>query len=182
MTRSLKTVMLANVMKNIIRKVIGIKKIQELKISLSKIFYLSLGENCLTDDILKRHNIKSFSTPYASARSNIDYIIQLETMDYRFLLNNDYLEYGTAGKDKVIRSKLITNCMNIYANWHMKGLEFSHHDIIAKEEEKDKIRRRIKRMRKYRGKKTMIFFYHYRFNTNMNLEMLFKKMEILLNI
>ena len=27
---------------------------------------LSLGENCLADDILARNNLKSFSSPYAS--------------------------------------------------------------------------------------------------------------------
>lgn len=41
-------------------------------------YYLSLGENCLADDILKRYKLKSFSTPYSPTRSNIEYAIQSE--------------------------------------------------------------------------------------------------------
>lgn len=40
--------------------------------------WLSLGENCLSDNILSRHSLKSFSTPFSHARSNIDYALELE--------------------------------------------------------------------------------------------------------
>ena len=144
---------------------------------------MSIGENCLTDDILKRYKFKSFSTPYSSGRTNIDYVIQLETMDHSYFLNNNYLEYGMAyGKTKVVRSKIITNSSNIYANGHMDGFELTHNDIISSMKEKNKIKRRIERMRYYKGKKNIVFFYHYRYNENMNLEKIINKMEILLNI
>ena len=66
---------LVNALKKIRRVIIrnfrNIKKVQKLK---KDKLYLSFGENCLTDNILSRYNIKSYSTPYSSARSNIEYI------------------------------------------------------------------------------------------------------------
>ena len=44
--------------------------------------YISIGENCLADDILKRFNMKSFSSPYASSRSNIEYILAFENSEF----------------------------------------------------------------------------------------------------
>ena len=54
---------------------------------MEKYLYLSLGENCLPDGILKRYGLKSFSTPYSSARSNIQYAIENELNNYTELLN-----------------------------------------------------------------------------------------------
>ena len=54
---------------------------------------VSFGENCLTDDILKRHNLKSYSTPYSSSRSNIEYILQIEEDCFSDFLNPEYIEF-----------------------------------------------------------------------------------------
>jgi len=154
-----------------------------IRIYFAQSLYVSLGENCLTDDILKRHNLKSFSTPYSSGRTNIDYVIQLETMDISYFLNTKYLEYGTAyGKRKVVKSKLITACSNMYVQGHREGFEFTHHDVIAKHTERTTMKRRILRMRYYRGKKKMCLFYHYRYNENADFEALVKKMNIVADI
>ncbi|MFJ5369320.1 DUF1796 family putative cysteine peptidase, partial [Bosea sp. CER48] len=44
--------------------------------------WLSLGENCLPDNILERNGLKMFSTPFSHGRSNIEYAIQLHSEGY----------------------------------------------------------------------------------------------------
>ena len=41
-------------------------------------YWLSLGENCLPDNVLQRHGRKTLSTVFSSGRSNIDYAVSLE--------------------------------------------------------------------------------------------------------
>ena len=53
---------------------------------------LSLGENCLPDDILRRNGLKSFSSPYASGRSNIEYVLSFENERFGDFLNPEYLK------------------------------------------------------------------------------------------
>jgi hypothetical protein len=149
------------------------------QINNSNILYLSIGENCLPDDILKRYNLKSFSTPYSSGRTNIDYVLQLETMDYNTFLDKKYLEYSILnGNTKVVKSKLITACSNIYNTLHMDRFEFTHHDILSSAEQNAAIKRRIERMRQFRGKQDVVFFYHHRVNSNTNTNMLFDKLSL----
>ncbi|MDR1554423.1 MAG: papain-like cysteine peptidase [Campylobacteraceae bacterium] len=147
----------------------------------SDILYLSIGENCLSDDILKRHNLKSFSTPYSSGRTNIDYVLQLETIDYNIFLNKRYLEYSIlmGGGTKVVKSKLITACSNIYNAMHMDRFEFTHQDILSSDEQNATIKRRIERMRQFRGRQDVVFFYHHRVNKSTNLDILFDKLSLL---
>lgn len=78
-----------------------IREYRQLKQRLSDTYYVSIGENCLTDNILDRFNIKSFSTPYSHGRSNIEYAIHLESEKYQNLLNPEFLYYDYVGETKV---------------------------------------------------------------------------------
>lgn len=123
--------------------------------------YLSFGENCLTDDILKRHNIKSFSTPYSSGRSNIEYILQIERDRFADFLNPEYLFYADIEGEKVVRSRRYGNLRNTYNPMHMEGFEFTHHDVLGNNNAREKLARRARRMLRLRNK-TLNIFYHSR--------------------
>ncbi|MDR0364824.1 MAG: DUF1796 family putative cysteine peptidase [Bacteroidales bacterium] len=90
------------------------------------ILYLSIGENCLADIILKRHELKAFSTPYSHARSNIDYVIKLEKSAYSGLLAPGNLFYPTESylPQGAVRSNKIIECDDIIGDGpHRKELE-----------------------------------------------------------
>lgn len=144
---------------------------KEFNMTHKKSIYLSFGENCLTDDILKRYNIKSFSTPYSSGRSNIEYILQIEKDRFKNFLNPEYLEYDKVDEKQVARLNTYTKLINKYNEYHMKGFEFTHHDVLGKLENRKKLQRRANRMLKLRNKEINIF-YHNRYNEFTNEDML----------
>ena len=139
--------------------------------------YLSIGENCLTDGILERHNLKSFSTIYSHGRSNMDYVIHLETISYLGLIDIDYLEYSYVGQTKVVRNTRINSSDMIYSSMHTKGFEFTHHDVISNKIHRDSVRRKIHRLKDIKGKKDICFFYHYRLDKNNDVKCLLDKAE-----
>jgi len=124
----------------------------------TKTFYLSLGENCLTDYILSSHGLKSFSTIYSNGRTNIDYALFLEKNNYSDLLSLENLKYDVLNDKKVVRSTILVECQNIYQALQMNGFEFTHHDVIKNEFDRESYRRKIERQLRYRKKKNFIFF------------------------
>ena len=173
---------LVNALKKIRRVIIrnfrNIKKVQKLK---KDKLYLSFGENCLTDNILSRYNIKSYSTPYSSARSNIEYILQIEKDNFKNFLNPEYMKYDYVRKDKVVRLTVYNKIENQYHNLHMNGFEFSHHDVLSNEELRDTMNRRCERLLNLKNKKLCIF-YHNRYNENTNEKMLVTHLQELSKI
>lgn len=135
--------------------------------------YLSFGENCLTDNILERHGIKSFSTPYSSARSNIEYILQIERDHFRCFLNPADLYYDYIGNKRVVRLKKYTNIQNTYKSAHMKGFEFTDHDVLGNKEIKEKFEHRTSRMLNLKNRNLCIF-YHSRLSQKTDTELLIK--------
>ena len=135
------------------------KKILKFRNRRKRNIYLSFGENCLTDRILERHGIKSFSSPYSSGRSNIEYLLQIEEADFADLVNTDYLEYGVADNKRVARNTKYT-CENRYDESCMKGFEFTHHDVLGKEEMRKTIKRRCIAMLELKGKHLHIYYHH----------------------
>lgn len=135
----------------------------QLRLTFTDKIYLSFGENCLTDNILDRHKLKSFTTPFSHGRSNIEYILQLEKDSYKDFLNNDYLRYEeTDDKMVVPRLKKYDQLLNSYNDMHMNGFEFTHHDVIKNENLKLKFQKRVTSLRKYIGKKKYIILYNHR--------------------
>ncbi|MBB4035822.1 hypothetical protein GGR21_001717 [Dysgonomonas hofstadii] len=137
----------------------------------SKKLYLSFGENCLTDNILDRYNIKSFTTVYSHGRSNIEYIIQIEKDNYKDFLNTEFIKYEELNdKQQVPRLKKYDKITNSYYSLHTNGFEFTHHDVIGNEYLRIKFKERIDRLKRCKGSKEIIIFYHHRYNesTNMN--------------
>lgn len=142
--------------KNLIFKIYA-----KCKFRFQKDVYLSLGENCLTDDILKRYDLKSFSTPFSSCRSNIEYILFFEKRNYKDFLNQQFLKSEQALEKQVVRNKIIEKKIkNQYDELCSKGFEFTHHDV-RKNEVKDVIQKRCNRMLRLK-RKNITFLYHHR--------------------
>lgn len=147
----------------------------------SQEFWISLGENCLPDDILRRHNRKSFSSVFSSGRSNIEYIIQMEADDYQHLLRREFLQHFPDGEHAVVRSTFYKNCEGHYSERHMLGFEFSHHDPLNVKEDSRAFERRIARQLHYRGTKNFVFLYHHRITEASDLPLLRKHLNELLS-
>lgn len=136
--------------------------------------HLSLGENCLSDEILGRHGLKTFNTPYSGTRSNIDYAIELERRGYAGLLDRDALERGWAGPARVVRNVTLS-CEPLYHELHSKGFEFTHHDPIDNEAHRESFRRKIARLDQLRGRGNVCFLYHYRINGRRDVQRIVDK-------
>ncbi|MDR1501048.1 MAG: papain-like cysteine peptidase [Prevotella sp.] len=146
--------------------------IKENRYIFSKKLYLSFGENCLTDNILDRHNIKSFTTVYSHGRSNIEYILQIEKDNYVNFINPQFIKYEELDSKLVPRLKIYDKITNSYNKLHTNGFEFTHHDIIKDESIRDKFTKRIDRLNKYKGKKDIIIFYHHRLDALTDIDRL----------
>ncbi|MGV8947463.1 MAG: DUF1796 family putative cysteine peptidase [Lutibacter sp.] len=147
-----------------------------MSLKISKTFWLSLGENCLSDSILERHGLRTFSTVYSNGRSNIDYALFLEKNNYQKLLKTENLKYDFFKGVKVVRSTSVVDCDPIFLDLQMNGFEFTHHDVIGNKKHIESCRRKIERQLKFRKKRNFIFLYHHRLNETSDFNLLFKKL------
>lgn len=139
-------------------------------------YYLSLGENCLADDILKRYKLKSFSTPYSPTRSNIEYAIQNEKNHYANLLEENILTYEIRYKKKTAVNKKFDEPLNIYEKGVSNGFEFTHHDVISDKEARNSFIRKINRLLDIKESK-IVFLYHYRHSKNNSIDKIIPKFK-----
>jgi len=132
--------------------------------------FLSLGENCLPDNILNRYHLKSFSTPFSSCRSNIEYILQCEEDCYKNLEDDSFYvsRKNTHGVDSIFNTSFHSD--ECYNKTSKDGFEFPHHDIITSGKDKDSIKRKINRMSHIKGLYNIVFLYHYRYCDNYNMD------------
>ena len=147
-----------NNLKSLKRTVVNLHKNGSTVIILTRRFFDFNRENCLPDDILRRHKRKSFSSVFSSGRSNIEYAIQMERDGYKNLLKRDFLRYFPDGDNSVLRSIFYKDCEGQYSERHMIGFEFTHHDPLKIKEDGRAFKRRISRQLKYRGKKILFSF------------------------
>lgn len=133
--------------------------------------YLSFGENCLTDNILNRYGIKSFTTPYSHGLSNIEYILQIEKDRYSNFFNPEYLDYNESGGKTVLRLTCYNKIENSYDNSCMNGFEFTHHDVKNNSSHREAFKRRVSSILNLKNKHLFIF-YHHRYCLSTNLDKL----------
>lgn len=126
----------------------------------AKRLYVSFGENCLPDGILKRYGLKSFSTPFSSARSNIEYVLELEKSQYRDFLNPDYLADQEISGRPVVRLTKGVETVNRYDPLHANGFEFSHHDVLRDAHAREAFVRRYRRLQHFDGEHLTILYHH----------------------
>ena len=173
---------LTNIVSKIQKKIKVIKKeIKRISRSFNRKKYLSFGENCLADDILSRYDLKSFSSPFATGRSNVEYILQIQKDNYKDFLNPQSLEYGTIGEQKVVRQKQYNELSNVYDASCMRGFEFTHHDVIADAKKRSSIERRVRRMQSLKNC-TLYILYHHRFCKDTDIDLLIQHLKDLKTI
>ena len=143
----------------------------------SKTCFFSIGENCLTQNILQRHHPKTYATPYSHGRSNLGYALKLEKENYSNLLKAEYLYYDKIGELQVVRNKHYSTSDDIYSKAHQKGFEFTHHDVISNESHKTSYERKVLRMQNFNKREKLKFIYHYRFSENNDLNLIILKAE-----
>lgn len=120
----------------------------------------SLGENCLPDNILARNGLKSFSSPYASGRSNIEYVLAFEHEQFSDFLNLEHLKYEYFSDKEVARNKKYVAVKNRYNESCTNGFEFTHHDAIGSKKYRYRLQKRCKRMLKLKNKNIIMLYHH----------------------
>jgi hypothetical protein len=134
--------------------------------------YLSFGENCLTDNILSRYGLKSFTTPFSHCRSNIEYILELERNNYENFVSGEFLKYGDLNGKPVPRLKTDLILKNNYHHLHKTGIEFPSQDVIKNHKYWQKVVKRAIKLKAFLGKRKYILLYHHRVCEDNNLELL----------
>ncbi len=127
---------------------------------MSRRIYISIGENCLPDHILNRYQLKSYATPFSHARSNVEYLLSMERDQYRDFLNTEFLAQEDLNGSKVVRHKKYREISNRYHDLHMKGFEFTHHDIVGNPILIDTFARRLVHLRQDKSKEYWLFYHH----------------------
>lgn len=151
------------------------KHIKRISKKLNKNVLFSIGENCLADNILARNGLKSFSSPYSSARSNVEYLIAFEKEEFNDFLNADYLVYDKTSNGNVAQNKKYVDVNNKYYSSCVNGFEFTHHDVIGDSAAKDKIYKRCRRLLRLKNK-NVIMLYHHRFCEGTDEKLLIKNL------
>ena len=173
-------------MRRILRKVKDIlKKIRKKAIAKIRSFdrsvYFSIGENCLSDDILKRNGLKSFSSPYASGRSNIEYILAFEKDSFSDFTDSEYMAYGEYDGKTVLRNRKHVETENRYHRSCTEGFEFTHHDVLRSSEMKETIDRRSRRQLGLKDKRA-VMLYHHRYCEDTDMDLLYRHLDELAKI
>ena len=134
--------------------------------------FISLGENCLPDDVLSYLGLKNESYPFGGGRFNIEYIIQLIETDFEDLLKTEYLVWGKTVAKDVVRNTKYTYANNIYSDTVTLGFEFTHHNVFEEVPRRSFIRK-IERFRNtLKSGRNIVFFYNYRYASNNDVQKL----------
>jgi hypothetical protein len=139
--------------------------------------YLSFGENCLTDNILSRYGLKSFTTPFSHCRSNIEYILDFERNNYENFVSGDFLKYGDLKEKPVPRLNTNIILENNYHHLHLNGIEFTNHDVIKNQNYWQKVINRANNLKSFLGKAQFVLLYHHRVCEDSDLELLLKHLS-----
>jgi Putative papain-like cysteine peptidase (DUF1796) len=143
------------------------------------VHWLSLGENCLSDAILKRHGLRSQATPFSHGRSNIEYAIQADGSDFRGLLKRRNLVRDVVDGKPVLRSLLYTASPGLFCHSSSQGFELTHHDPIWNLRHRLSYMRKIARWISLRGSPDeVVFLYHHRLGTSpSNIRLVVEKLS-----
>lgn len=139
--------------------------------------YVSIGENCLVDELLKKVMLKAESYPFGSGRFNIDYITSVVQEDFKNLLLTENLKYETVDGKQVVKNTFYKTKNDIFCPTVSSDYEFTHHDVLN-EKDKQSIERKIARFKEMmKSGDKVVFIYNYRYSTKQNVS----KVTALLN-
>ena len=149
--------------------------------NLSLYTFVSIGENCLFQDVIRRHGFKTAVGPFSWGRSNIDYVIDLVKEDFVDLLNPNFLIHREMwGLAPATNIKYICK-PGIYEKSVCNGFEFTHKDVISSVDDKENTERKIQRFKEIVLNPTgpLVLTYHYRYvpNAIRDTEYVIKKLK-----
>lgn len=136
--------------------------------------WLSLGENCLSQNIINDLGLKTLTSPFAWTSVTIDHILNIQDTEFS-KLDYDYYPVDTNGIAGPWHKTSKNSDDSIFAERHHQ-MYFFHNDFLAKEEEYNKIARRFERYHSLAIEKN-VFLYHYRYSNNMNVAYVRSKLE-----
>jgi hypothetical protein len=132
--------------------------------------FVSLGENCLIDEILKDSNLRTATYPFGSGRFNIEYILGICKEEFRHFLDDQFLYYATVENKIVVKNNFYKCKHNIYEPSVCHDVEFTHHDVF-KPNVKESFLRKIERFKHATDQPSeYVFMYYHRLSNNTNIE------------
>lgn len=140
---------------------------------------ISLGENCLIDELLSKYGIKKESYAFGSVRTNIEYDFEIIKDNFEDLLKSDLLVKKQVNGSQAVKNKKYSKVQNdIYCSTVIDSFEFTHHNVLDNNKDIESYNRKIERTKIALESNDIIFWYHYRYSTNNNLEILIKQFDV----
>jgi hypothetical protein len=125
--------------------------------------YCSIGENCLSQDIIDRRKMNTMISPFSRVRSNIDYALALLKEDFVDFLNPEYLQYRERYDKKIVTNSKYKCAPGVFDSSVANEFEFTHHDVIASDEALKSFERKTERFRALiKSESPITFLYHHR--------------------
>jgi hypothetical protein len=144
---------------------------------LSEFVHISIGENCLTQNILNKYGLGGEHSCFSSCRSNIELITKIIDDDFKNFTNLDFIKFEKINNSfNGGRNIFYKNDSDIFCPTVFNGFEFTHHDI-RNVKQKDSVLRKIQRFKNNMLNDNLVFWYHYRYSENNNIDRLLQLFE-----
>jgi len=138
---------------------------------------ISLGENCLIDEILKDFRLRKETFPFGSGRFNIEYIFSICEDNFENLLNTEYLRYAEVEGIRVVKNSFYSCQHPIYHSTVCDDVEFTHHDLFQPKI-RASLQRKIQRFQfALENPDEFVFIYYYRYSELRNKLTLIGELE-----
>lgn len=124
--------------------------------------YVSLGENCLIDEILKDFHLRKATFPFGSGRFNIEYIRQICEEDFEHFMDTRFLRVAEVEGKQVVKNDYYSFTHDIYESSVCDGVEFTHHNVFD-DKIRESVQRKVDRFKELiDNPKDAIFMYYHR--------------------
>jgi len=138
---------------------------------------VSLGENCLVDEVLKDFKLRKETFPFGSGRFNIEYILSICKDNFENLLNTQHLRYAEVDGVKVVKNSFYSCQHQIYDASVCDDVEFTHHDPFQPKI-RESLQRKIVRFQfALENPDKFVFIYYYRHSELRNKLTLISELE-----
>lgn len=145
---------------------------------MENITWVSLGENCLTQEIINDLGVNCVVSPYSWALSTIDHILNLQEKE---LIVEDYFQaLEPIYNEKYSVHKTSKNSNNSFFIETNKNLVFRHHDFISNSQDYEKIQRRMDRYKSLNNE-DVVFLYYYRVSEIPNYQYVRSRLEFFIS-
>jgi hypothetical protein len=144
---------------------------------MKNITWVSLGESCISQDIINSLGIKTIVSPYSWAFSSIDHIINLQEEEFAI---DDYCQTTCPVlQEKYSVHKTSKNNNDSFFVETGKSLAFRHHDFFSNNEDYETIKRRMDRYKSLNSN-DVVFLYNYRIGQTKENEYVRSRLEYFL--